>query len=138
MMLISGTYKFLCMKKLKQSLAAITVFGFMLVACKQNGVKQLAKTWQVSDIKTAVRLPDSLKNKMLSGSQMIFTEDGKYNTSGGIGVDQGTYTLDKDNKNLSTISAAGKSNDVYTIDKLSDTELILKSSGKTITCTTTK
>lgn len=126
------------MNKLKQGFVAITIFGFMLVACKQNTTKQLAKTWQVSDIKTAVRLPDSLKTKMLSGSQMVFTEDGKYNTSGGIGVDQGTYTLDKDNKNLSTISAAGKSNEVYTIDKLSDTELILKNSGNTVTCTTTK
>ncbi len=126
------------MNKLKQGFVTVTIFGFMLVACKQNTTKQLAKTWQVSDIKTAVRLPDSLKTKMLSGSQMVFTEDGKYNTSGGIGVDQGTYILDKDNKNLSTISAAGKSNEVYTIDKLSDTELILKNSGNTVTCTTTK
>lgn len=126
------------MKKIKQSLAAITILGFMLVACKQNGTKQLAKTWQVSDIKTAVKLPDTLKTKMLNGSQMIFTADGHYNTSGGIGVDQGTYTLDKDNKNLSTISSAGKTNQVYTIDNLSDTELKLKNSGNTITCTTTK
>ena len=126
------------MIKLKQSFVAIAIFSFMLVACKQNTTKQLAKTWQVSDIKTAVKLPDSLKTRMLSGSQMVFTADGHYNTAGGIGVDQGTYTLDKDNKNLSTMSAAGKSNDVYVIDKLSDTELILKSSGNTITCTTTK
>ncbi|MGI4020851.1 MAG: lipocalin family protein [Janthinobacterium lividum] len=125
------------MKKIKQSLVAITVLGFMLVACKQNGTKQLAKTWQVSDIKTAERLPDSLKAKMLSGSQVIFTEDGHYNMAGGIGVDQGTYTLDKDNKNLSTISAAGKTNQVYTIDNLSDTELVLKNSGNTMTFTTT-
>lgn len=137
-MLGFGTYKFLHMKKIKQSFVAVAVLGFMLVACKQNGTKQLAKTWQVTDIKTAEKLPDSLKTKMLANSQMIFTEDGHYNTSGGIGVDQGTYTLDKDNKNLSTISAAGKTNDVYTIDKLSDTELILKNSGNTVTCTTTK
>ena len=126
------------MKKIKQSLLAITVLGFMLVACKQNGTKQLAKTWQVSDIKTAVKLPDSLKTKMLNGSQVIFTEDGHYNMAGGIGVDQGTYTLDKDNKNLSTISAAGKTNQVYTIDNLSDTKLVLKNSGNTMTFTTTK
>lgn len=126
------------MKKLKQSLAAITIFGFMLVACKQNATKQLAKTWQLSDIKTAVKLPDSLKTKMLASSRMVFTDDGHYNTSGGIGVDQGTFTLDKDNKNLSTISAAGKSNEVYTIDKLSDTELVLKNSGNTFTCTPVK
>lgn len=126
------------MKKIKQSFAAMTIFGFMLIACKQNANKQLAKTWQVSDIKTAVKLPDSLKTKMLNGSQMIFTADGHYNTAGGIGVDQGTYTLDKDNKNLSTISSAGKTNQVYTIDDLSDTELVLKNSGNTVTCTTTK
>lgn len=126
------------MKKLKNGTVALVIFGFMLVACKQNANKQLAKTWQVSDIKTAVKLPDSLKTKMLANSQMVFTDNGHYNTSGGIGVDQGTYTLDKDNENLSTISAAGKSNEVYNIDKLSDTELILKSSGNTFTCTTTK
>lgn len=126
------------MKKLKQSLVAITIFGFMLVACKQNTTKQLAKTWRVSNIETSEKLPDSLKTKLLAGSQMIFTEDGHYNTSGGIGVDQGTFTVDKDNKNLSTISEAGKSNDVYTIDKLSDTELILKNKGNTVTYTATK
>lgn len=126
------------MKIIKQSFAAIILFGFMLIACKQNANKQLAKTWQVSDIKTVVKLPDSLKTKMLNGSQMIFTADGHYNTAGGIGVDQGTYTLDKDNKNLSTISSAGKTNQVYTIDNLSDTELVLKNSGNTLTCTTTK
>lgn len=126
------------MKKIKQSFAAIILLGFMLIACKQNANKQLAKTWQVSDIKTVVKLPDSLKTKMLNGSQMIFTADGHYNTIGGIGVDQGTYTLDKDNKNLSTISSAGKTNQVYTIDDLSDTKLVLKNSGNTVTCTTTK
>jgi hypothetical protein len=125
------------MKRLKKGSLAIIV-GFMLVGCKGNTNKQLAKTWQVSDIKAAVKLPDSLKTKMLSNSQMIFTADGHYNTAGGIGVDQGTYTLDKDNKNLSTISAAGKSNEVYTIDKISDTELILKNSGNTVTCTAVK
>lgn len=126
------------MKKLKNSTVALVVFGFMLVACKQNATKQLAKTWQVSNIENAVKLQDSIKTKMLAGSQMVFTKDGNYNTTGGIGVDQGTYTLDKDNKNLSTISEAGKSNQVYNIDKLSDTELVLKNSGNTITCTTTK
>lgn len=126
------------MKKIKQSLVAIAILGFMLVACKQNGTKQLAKTWQVSDIKTTEKLPDSLKTKMLNGSQVVFTEDGHYDMAGGIGVDQGTYTLDKDNKNLSTISAAGKTNQVYTIDNLSDTELVLKNSGNTMTFTTTK
>lgn len=126
------------MKKLKNSTVALVVFGFMLVACKQNATKQLAKTWQVSNIETAVKLQDSIKTKMLAGSQMVFTKDGNYNTTGGIGVDQGTYTLDKDNKNLSTISEAGKSNQVYNIDKLSDTELVLKNSGNTVTCTTIK
>lgn len=126
------------MKKIKQSFVAITIFGFMLVACKQNTTKQLAKTWRVSNIETSEKLPDSLKTKLLAGSQIIFTEDGHYNTSGGIGVDQGTFTIDKDNKNLSTISEAGKSNDVYTIDKLSDTELILKNKGNTVTYTSTK
>lgn len=126
------------MNKLKNGFAAVTIMGFMLFGCKQNGAKQLAKTWQVSDIKTSVRLPDSLKTKMIANSQMIFTADGHYNTSGGIGVDQGTYTLDKDNKDLSTISQAGKGNQVYIIDKLSDTELILKNSGNIVTCTTTK
>ncbi len=123
------------MKKLKKNALLVVISAFMLVACKNNSTKQLAKTWQVSNIKTVVKLPDSLKAKMLSNSQMIFTADGHYNMGGGIGVDQGTYTLDKDNKNLSTISQAGKSSQVYTIDKLSDTELILKNSGNTVTCT---
>lgn len=126
------------MKKNKQIYFGILILGFMLVACKQNATKQIAKTWQVSDIKTSVRLPDSLKTKMLYGSQMVFTTDGHYSTAGGIGVDQGTYTIDKDNKDLSTISAAGKSNQVYTIDELSDTKLVLKYSGNTVTCTAVK
>ncbi|RYE18772.1 MAG: hypothetical protein EOP45_13620 [Sphingobacteriaceae bacterium] len=126
------------MNGVKRLIAMTAILGFMLVACKQNATKQLAKTWTVSDIATATNLPDSVKTKMLAGSQMVFTTDGKYNTAGGIGVDQGSYTLDKENKNLSTTSEAGKTNQVYAIDKLSDTELVLKNSGNTVSCTSTK
>ncbi|RYE23267.1 MAG: hypothetical protein EOP45_07045 [Sphingobacteriaceae bacterium] len=126
------------MNRVKRLLAMTAILGFMLVACKQNTTKQLAKTWTVSDIVTVTDLPDSVKTKMLAGSQMVFTADGKYSTAGGIGVDQGSYTLDKENKNLSTTSEAGKTNQVYAIDKLSDTELVLKNSGNTVSCTSTK
>jgi hypothetical protein len=71
---------------------------------------------------------------MIAGSQMAFTTDGKYTTRGGIGADQGSYTLDKDGKNLSTISQAGKTNSVYVIEKLSDKELVLNNNGNTVTC----
>lgn len=125
------------MNNIKQAITAVAILGFMLISCKQNALKQLAKTWQVTDIKTNVKLPDSVKTKMLSGSQMVFTADGHYNTAGGIGVDQGNFTVDKDNKNLSTVSSVGKTNQVYSIDKLSDKELILKNSGNTVTCTAT-
>ncbi|WP_207423141.1 lipocalin family protein [Desertivirga brevis] len=126
------------MKTLRKTAFLFAVVGFMLTACGKDPVKQLAKTWQVTDIETATELPDSIKSQMLAGSQMVFTKDGKYTSTGGIGADQGTYTLDKEGKNLSTISQAGKSNSVYTIDKLSDEEMVLKNNGNTVTCTAQK
>ncbi len=126
------------MKKLKNNLILLALVGFVLVSCGKNQAKQLVKTWQVSDIKTETELADSVRTQMLLGSQLSFTEDGKYTASGGIGADQGTYTLDKDGKILSTISQAGKSNSVYTIDKLSDNELVITNNGNTLTCTAIK
>jgi len=109
-----------------------------LASCGKKAADKIAKAWLVTNIKTGMSLPDSLKTKMLAGSEMVFTADGRYNTTGGIGVDQGKYTLDKDEKTLSTISSAGKPNVVYTIDKLSDAELVLKNSGNTVTCKSLK
>ncbi|MDB5120626.1 MAG: Lipocalin-like protein [Sphingobacteriales bacterium] len=125
------------MKKLKNTAIAICLLGFMITSCGKNETEQLAKTWQVSDIETSVKLADSVKTKMLNNSVMVFTKDGHYNTNGGIGVDQGTY-LDKDGKNLSTISEAGKDNSVYVIEKLSDDKLVLNNNGNTLTCTAKK
>lgn len=122
------------MKKFKNSISMLCILGFILASCGKNHQKQLAKTWQVSNVETSTALPDSVKAQMLAGSEMSFTSDGHYTSSGGIGADRGTYTLDKEGKNLSTISEAGKSNSVYTIEKLSDDELILKNNGNTLTC----
>jgi hypothetical protein len=71
---------------------------------------------------------------MLANSEMVFTEEGRYRSSGGIGVDEGTYTLDKDEKNLSTISSAGKGSSVYVIKELDEDELVLTNNGNTVTC----
>ncbi|WP_207532377.1 lipocalin family protein [Desertivirga arenae] len=126
------------MKTLRKTTLFFAVMGFMLASCGKDPVKKLAKTWQVTDIETATELPDSIKSQMLSGSQMVFTKDGHYTSSGGIGADQGTFSLDKEGKNLSTISQAGKSNSVYTIEKLSDEELVLKNNGNTVSLTAQK
>jgi hypothetical protein len=126
------------MKKLKINFYLLLVFGAVLASCGKNPEKQLAKTWLVSDIETPTPLPDSIKTQMISGSQMTFTKDGQYTSTGGIGADQGSYTLDKEGKSLSTISQAGKSNSVYTIEKLSDDELVLNHNGNTVTCTAKK
>jgi hypothetical protein len=126
------------MKNLKIVFLICTLYSFVAVSCGGDNEKQLVKSWQVSDIETSTDLPDSIKQQMIAGSQMIFTKDGKYTSSGGIGVDQGTYTLDKDNKNLSTISAAGRNNSVYTIEKLSDDKLVLTTNGNTVTLTAKK
>lgn len=126
------------MKKLKSMLALFSLAGLLITSCGNNHDKQLAKSWTVSNIETATSLPDSVKNNMLANSEMDFTKDGHYNTNGGIGADQGTYTLDKDGKNLSTISQAGKGNSVYVIDKLTDDQLVLKNNGNTVTCNAKK
>jgi hypothetical protein len=105
-----------------------------MTSCGKNHQKKLAKTWQITNIETATAIPESVKNQMIAGSQMAFTDDGKYTSSGGIGADQGTYTVDKEGKNLSTISQAGKSNSVYVIEKLTDNELVLNNNGNTVTC----
>lgn len=125
------------MKKLKNTAFTFCLLGFIISACG-NKTEKLVKTWQVSDIETSAKLADSVKTKMLNNSVMVFTKDGHYNTNGGIGVDQGTYTLDKDGKNLSTISEAGKDNSVYVIEKLSDDKLVLNNNGNKVTCTARK
>ncbi|HXH99283.1 MAG TPA: hypothetical protein VNI52_03365 [Sphingobacteriaceae bacterium] len=122
------------MKKLKLSCISACLVLFMVASCGKDHSKQIARTWTVSDIEASTTLQDSVKTKMLSNSQMVFTKDGQYTANGGIGTDQGSYTLDKDGKSLSTMSDAGKGNQVYTIDKLTDDKLVLKNSGNTITC----
>jgi hypothetical protein len=126
------------MKQLKTYLCLFLILGTALVSCGKKSADQLVKTWQVSDIKTKVKLPDATKTSMMANSTMIFTKDGHYTTTGGIGADEGTYTLDKDGKTLSTVSSAGKSNEVYTVDELSDNELKLTNQGNTVTCTAVK
>jgi hypothetical protein len=103
-------------------------------ACGKNPQDELIKSWQVNGIKTAVDVPQSVKNDMIANSKMTFTKDGKYSTTGGIGADQGTYTLDKDGKNLATTSTAGKSNEIYVIKKLDKDNLVLTNKGNTVTC----
>lgn len=107
----------------------------LLISCSQDRRAALAKTWQVSDIETEDELDDSIKHAMLLSSTLKFTEDGQYTSSGGIGADQGTYTLDEEGRTLSTISSAGRSSDVYTIEDLEKDKLVLKRNGTTITCT---
>jgi len=106
---------------------------FFFASCSSNAKKELVGTWRISEIETSTKLPDSVKNAMLMNAQMQFTEDGKYSSSGGVGVDQGTYTVDEEGKNLSTISQAGRNNEVYTIEKLNDKKLVLKTHGTTVT-----
>lgn len=108
-----------------------------LFACGKKG-PELARTWQVTGIETETDLPDSLRNAMIANSKMTFTKDGSYTTTGGIGADQGTYTVDEKVKNLSTVSSAGKSSEVYTISKLDNDNLVLINKGNTVTCIAVK
>lgn len=110
----------------------------LLFSCGGKKGADLANTWQVTSIETEADLPDSLKNAMIANSKMVFTKDGAYTTTGGIGADQGTYTLDEEVKNLSTVSTAGKSSEVYTISKLDKDNLILINKGNTVTCIAVK
>jgi hypothetical protein len=111
-------------------------FGFIFLSCNNNKEDALAKTWQVSDIETNTDLEDSVKRAMLLSSTMSFTKDGHYTSSGGIGADQGTFTLDEEGKILSTISTAGRSSDVYTIKDLDKEKLVLTRGETTITLKT--
>ncbi len=126
------------MKSIKVFISVLLLATGLLLSCKQNTTDDLAKTWLVTDIHPTVNLPDTLKSRLISGSEMTFTKDGKYTTTGGIGVDQGTYTVDKDGKTLSTVSQAGKSSAVYEINSLSKTELKLTNNGNTVTLTANK
>jgi hypothetical protein len=111
-------------------LAVVCLFS----SCGTDTSEVIAKTWQVSDIETETDLADSVKTAILLSSTMQFTKDGKYTSSGGIGVDQGTYTLDENGKTLSTISTAGKNSDVYLIEDIDNDELVLNKNGTRITC----
>jgi hypothetical protein len=123
------------MKQLKKLWPAVLlVLCLCWTACGKKPQDELAKTWQVNGIKTATKLPESVKNSMMANATLTFTKDGKYTTTGGIGADQGTYTLDKDGKNLSTTSTAGKSDEVYGIKKLDNDNLVLTNNGNTVTC----
>lgn len=114
-----------------------TIFCFVLFACGKKEA-HLVNTWQVTGIESETDLPDSLRNAMIANSKMVFSKDGNYTTSGGIGADQGTYTVDENIKNLSTVSTAGKSSEVYTISKLDKDNLILINKGNTVTCIAVK
>ena len=125
------------MKNIKL-IGLVFLIGLFLTSCGGKKGADLARTWQVTAIETETNLPDSLRNAMIANSKMAFTKDGAYTTTGGIGADQGTYTLDEDVKNLSTVSSAGKSSEVYTISKLDKDNLILKNRGNTVTCIAVK
>ncbi|MBC7912700.1 MAG: hypothetical protein H7Y07_01120 [Pyrinomonadaceae bacterium] len=124
------------MNYLKSLFASILICS--LAACGGDKKNELAKTWLVSDIETETKLVDSVKSAMLLSSTMQFTEDGHYTSSGGIGADQGTYTLDEKGETLSTISSAGRNSDVYIIEDLDKEKLVLNRNGTTITCTVAK
>jgi len=126
------------MKKVKSLLLTFSLVTALFVSCGKNAKDELSRTWKVTEIETSTKLPDTVKDAMLANSTMVFTKDGNYTTTGGIGADQGTYTLDKDEKQLSTVSTSGKSNSVYTIDKLSKEELVLINNGNTVTCIAVK
>lgn len=113
---------------------AFVLLCLFWVACGKNPQDELAKTWQVNGIETATKLPESVKNAMMANATLTFTKDGKYTTTGGIGVDQGTYVLDKDGKSLSTTSSIGKSDEVYGIKKLDKDNLVLTNKGNTVKC----
>ena len=106
----------------------------LFASCGPDTDDALAKTWQVSDIETENELADTIKTAMLLSSTIQFTKDGKYTSSGGIGADQGTYTLDENGKTLSTISTAGKKSDVYLIEDIDSDKLVLNKNGTKITC----
>lgn len=114
------------------------LLGLFLISCGGKKADDLAKTWQVTAIETESDLPDSLRNAMIANSKLAFTKDGGYTTTGGIGADQGTYTLDEDVQILSTVSTAGKSSEVYTISKLDKDNLTLINRGNTVTCIAVK
>jgi hypothetical protein len=116
----------------------IALIVTLLSSCGRDAKKEIAKTWQLSDIETETELTDSLKEAILLSSTFQFTEDGRYTTSGGIGADQGTYTLDEEGETLSTISSAGRNSDVYSIKDLDEDKLVLFSNGRTITLTAIK
>jgi hypothetical protein len=124
------------MKHLRFFYSAMVLF--LITACGSDTKKELAQTWQVTDIKTENKIADNIKTAMLQNSTMQFTEDGHYTSSGGIGADQGTYTLDQEGETLSTISSAGRNSDVYTIKDLDSEKLVLKRGNTTITCTAVK
>ena len=119
-------------------LGLILMVSLFVSSCGGNKTAELAKTWQVTSIETETNLPDSMRNAMIANSKMAFTKDGGYTTMGGIGADQGSYTVDEDVKNLSTVSSAGKSSEVYTISKLDNDNLILINKGNTVTCIAVK
>ena len=104
------------MKKRVASCISALLITFILFSCGKSHTEELARTWTVTEIETQTSLPDSVQAKMISNSVMVFTKDGRYNSNGGIGADQGTYSIDKEGKNLSTVSEAGKGNQFYSID----------------------
>ncbi len=131
------TPNFIPMKHFKLSGLTLLLCLF-LISCGGKKADELAKTWQVTAIETETDLPDSLTNAMIANSKMVFTKDGAYTTTGGIGADQGTYTVDEGIKSLSTVSSAGKTSEVYTISKLDKDNLILINKGNTVTCIAVK
>jgi len=126
------------MKNFKKFMLMLLVTSGILASCGKKDGDKLVKTWRVTDIETQTDLPDSVKTAMMADAKMVFTKDGHYTTAGGIGADEGTYTLDKEGKVLSTVSTSGKSNEVYNIDDLSDDKLKLTNKGNTVTCTAVK
>lgn len=118
------------MKTLKLLCLCLTLLVF--ASCAKKSTDKIAGNWTVTNIETSTQLADSTQMELMSGSKMNFTKDGKYTTSGGIGADEGTYTIDKDDKNLTTTSSAGRSNANYEIQKLTENELVLSNNGNTV------
>ncbi len=122
------------MNNMKKLLMVCLFISTAMFSCGKKPQEELAKTWQVNAVETETRLPESVKNAIIANSKMVFTKDGKYTTTGGIGADQGTYVLDAEGKNLSTTSTAGKSNEQYVIKKLDKDNLVLTNKGNIVTC----
>jgi len=124
---------------LKISLITIVFFSVIIAGCKKNNAS-LVGTWSFNTqreiLKTSnVTTFDTTVN-MGSGTMVTFTSGGKYNTTGTIGLDSGTYA--QNSGKLTLNSASGSTPMVMLINLLSDHNLTLeqRDTGSSVPVTT--